>query len=155
MLFWHIVQLGTCILRYLGNVHCWYPVPLVYFFLPSSYIHVVVHVGSSHSSHGRSLWDWNTNLLHRCLFKNAGFVTYFIYTNFFTHFYSDLLKIGGWNHHYYFYDLNHFISLSLSLCILSVTPRPLWVDYPKEPATFTIENEYLIGEWKRTVPDWH
>lgn len=24
--------------------------------------------------------------------------------------------------------------------------RPLWVDYPKDTATFTIDDEYLIGE---------
>ena len=34
-------------------------------------------------------------------------------------------------------------SLSLSLCVCF---RPLWVEYPEEPATFSIEDEYLIGE---------
>lgn len=32
-------------------------------------------------------------------------------------------------------------------CLLLLCVRPLWVEYPKDAATFTIDNEFLIGEW--------
>lgn len=40
----------------------------------------------------------------------------------------------------------HLCSFSFLSCL-----RPLWVDYPKETATFTIDDEFLIGEKKKKV----
>lgn len=44
------------------------------------------------------------------------------------------------------------ISLMLPCSHVHLCCRPLWVEYPQDPATFAVDNEYLIGEKSQLPP---